>query len=281
MGRKDTPKRLTPFNDVDEFPDIFKGETCRFKEVRRLAPNDDARLFAYTEVQQSMCPPYPRTFSQACTYQDVKDFRRALALEFYPIVQNALEHSQQSNVLLKNGERKYRLLCDLCHASIFISSYICTRCHYEICVFCMEKPSPHLEMMSWLQQKIMFYGHPVERLCAYQYSLIALIPGLLQNLDDCGSLPLEKRAATLSKPTELRTSDPKSMMAYAGPPLDLFGKGTLFQPYLPLQQFDMLKDSQSWLCGSTNSTVVQQREVDLLVNVCPLPITYQAETAVY
>ena len=70
----------------------------------------------------------------------------------------------------------------------------------------------------------MFYGHPVERLCTYQYSLVALIPGLLHNLDDCGSPPLAARAQTLSRPSELRTSDPKSMMAYVGLPLDLFGK---------------------------------------------------------
>jgi len=90
----------------------------------------------------------------------------------------------------------------------------------------------------------MFYGHPVERLCTYQYSLISLIPGkrvlgsdsstilvyahavtdLLQNLDDCGSPPLASRASTLSRPTSLKTSDRKSMMAYLGLPLDLFGK---------------------------------------------------------
>ncbi|KAF7794172.1 hypothetical protein EIP86_005303 [Pleurotus ostreatoroseus] len=118
-----------------------------------------------------------------------------------------------------------------------------------------------------LQKKIMFYGHPVEKLCTYQYSLVALVPGLLQNLDDCGSPPLAQRAATLSKPTELRTSDPKSMMAYTGLPLDLFGKDAFFQPYLPLQQLDMLKDTRSWLCGSTNSIVAQQKEVDLLINL--------------
>lgn len=70
----------------------------------------------------------------------------------------------------------------------------------------------------------MFYGHPVEKLCTYQYSLIALVPGLLQNLDDCGSPPLAQRASSLTRPTELRTSDPKSVMAYSGLPLDLFGK---------------------------------------------------------
>ena len=114
----------------------------------------------------------------------------------------------------------------------------------------------------------MFYGHPVERLCTYQYSLVSLVPGLLQNLDDSGSPPLASRAQTLSRPTSLKTSDRKSMMAYSGLPLDLFGKDAFFQPYLPLQQIDMLKDTKSWLCGCTNSIVSQQKEVDLLINVC-------------
>jgi hypothetical protein len=87
----------------------------------------------------------------------------------------------------------------------------------------------------------MFFGHPVERLCTYQYSLISLIPGkkkhvlffiltlnsyagLLQTLEDCGSPPLAARAQTLSCPQSLRTSDRKSMMAYMGLPLDIFGK---------------------------------------------------------
>ncbi|KAF9810499.1 hypothetical protein IEO21_06894 [Rhodonia placenta] len=118
-----------------------------------------------------------------------------------------------------------------------------------------------------LQKKIMFFGHPVERLCTYQYSLVTLMPGLLQNLDDCGSPPLAARAQTLSRPTSLKTSDPKSMMTFVGMPLDLFGKDAFFQPYLPLQQLDMLKDTQSWLCGSTNTIVTQQKEVDILVNV--------------
>lgn len=48
--------------------------------------------------------------------------------------------------------------------------------------------------------------------------------GLLQTLDDCGSPPLAARAPTLSKPSSLRTSDHKSMMAYMGLPLDIFGK---------------------------------------------------------
>ncbi|KAJ7851670.1 transport protein Avl9-domain-containing protein [Mycena olivaceomarginata] len=111
-----------------------------------------------------------------------------------------------------------------------------------------------------LQKRIMFYGHPVERLCTYQYSLVSLLPGLLQTLDDCGSPPLAARAPTLSRPTSLKTSDKKSMMAYTGLPLDIFGRDAFFQPYLPLQQLD------SWLCGSTNSIVTARKEIDLLVN---------------
>lgn len=41
----------------------------------------------------------------------------------------------------------------------------------------------------------------------------------------------------------------------------------LFQPYLPLQQLDMLKDTPSWLCGCTNSIITHQSEIDLLVHV--------------
>lgn len=117
-----------------------------------------------------------------------------------------------------------------------------------------------------LQKRIMFFGHPVERLCTYQYSLISLLPGLLQTLEDCGSPPLANRAPTLSRPNSLKTSDHRSMMAFMGLPLDVFGKDAFFQPYLPLQQLDMIKDTPSWLCGSTNSIVTQQKDIDLLVD---------------
>jgi len=55
-------------------------------------------------------------------------------------------------------------------------------------------------------------------------------------------------------------------MAYTGLPLDIFGKDAFFQPYLPLQQLDMIKETKSWLCGTTNSILTQQKEIDLLVN---------------
>ncbi|KAG6919256.1 hypothetical protein DXG01_008052 [Tephrocybe rancida] len=94
-----------------------------------------------------------------------------------------------------------------------------------------------------------------------------LYMGLLQTLDDCGSPLLAARAPTLSRPSSLKTSDSKSMMAFMGLPLDIFGKESFFQPYLPLQQLDVLKETRSWLCGSTNSIVTQQKEVDLFINV--------------
>ncbi|KAF9262933.1 hypothetical protein L218DRAFT_1077588 [Marasmius fiardii PR-910] len=127
-----------------------------------------------------------------------------------------------------------------------------------------------------LQKRIIFTSHPVERLCTFQYSLVSLLPDLLQTLDDCGSPPLATRAKTLERPTELKTSNQKSMRRYLGLPLDIFGRDAFFQPYLPLQQLDMLKETKSWLCGSTNSIVTQQKEVDLLVNAETGTIEYRS-----
>ena len=56
------------------------------------------------------------------------------------------------------------------------------------------------------------------------FVLIAFTLGLLQNLDDCGSPPLNSRCSALSRATSLRTSDRKSLLAYVGLPLDIFGK---------------------------------------------------------
>lgn len=41
-----------------------------------------------------------------------------------------------------------------------------------------------------------------------------------------------------------------------------------FQPYLPLQQVDLLQETKSWLCGTTNTIVTHQKDIELLVNVC-------------
>lgn len=56
-----------------------------------------------------------------------------------------------------------------------------------------------------------------------------------------------------------------------GLPLQLFGKGSLFGPYTPLQQLDMLadQDTKSYIVGSTNSLLLQQKDrySDILVNL--------------
>ncbi|KIY51564.1 hypothetical protein FISHEDRAFT_36921 [Fistulina hepatica ATCC 64428] len=118
-----------------------------------------------------------------------------------------------------------------------------------------------------LQKRIIFTGQPVEDLCTFQYSLVSLFPELMHTLDDCGSPPLAERAKTLLRPSSLKTSSRKSMRAYLGLPLDIFGKDAFFQPYLPLQQLDIAKDTNSYLCGTTNSIVTQQPEIDLVVDI--------------
>lgn len=73
-------------------------------------------------------------------------------------------------------------------------------------------------------RQVMFFGHPVERLCTYQYSLASLIPGLLFALEDCGAPELAARAPSLTRATEFKSSDRQSLLKFMGLPLDLFGK---------------------------------------------------------
>lgn len=104
-----------------------------------------------------------------------------------------------------------------------------------------------------------------------QYALISLIPGLLQQLQDCADPEFDSYERTLVKPTSLRTSERSSLLSYMGLPLQIFGKGSLFGPYTPLQQLDVLADygTKSYIVGSTNSLLLQQKDrySDVLVNV--------------
>lgn len=122
-----------------------------------------------------------------------------------------------------------------------------------------------------LQPKMLFFGSRCERLCMMQFSLISLIPGLLRNLQDCADPELNGYEKNLSKPTSLRTSDRGSMLSYMGLPLQVFGKGSLFGPYTPLQQLDLLADrsTKSYIVGSTNSLLLQQKDrySDVLINL--------------
>ncbi|OXB36127.1 cytoplasmic protein [Cryptococcus neoformans] len=121
--------------------------------------------------------------------------------------------------------------------------------------------------MLMLQKRVMLFGYPVEKLCTYQYSLVSLIPGLLLNLRDSGSPQLEQKRSKV-RPTSLRTSDRTSLLRFMGLPLRIFSHDAFFQPYMPLQQMDTLA-AKSWLVGTTNQIVTQQKECryDLLVNI--------------
>lgn len=97
-------------------------------------------------------------------------------------------------------------------------------------------------------------------------------PGLLTQLEDAASPLLDERAKHVTRPTSLRTSDKGSLIRYLGLPLNIFGHGAFFQPYLPLQQIDMLltkSESESFLVGTTNAIFQVQRDcqIDVLVNV--------------
>ncbi|KAL1868749.1 hypothetical protein VTK73DRAFT_3556 [Phialemonium thermophilum] len=122
-----------------------------------------------------------------------------------------------------------------------------------------------------LQPKMLFFGSRCERLCMIQFSLISLIPGLLRNLQDSAGPELNNYEKKLSRPTSLRTSDRNSLLAYMGLPLQIFGKGSLFGPYTPLQQLDVLADfgTKSYIVGSTNSLLLQQKDrySDILINL--------------
>ncbi|KAK8160124.1 transport protein Avl9-domain-containing protein [Phyllosticta citribraziliensis] len=122
-----------------------------------------------------------------------------------------------------------------------------------------------------LQPKMLFFGSSCERLCLMQFSLISLIPGLIRNLQDCADPAFNAYEENLEKPASLKTSERASLLAYMGLPLQIFGKGSLFGPYTPLQQLDMLADreTKSYVVGSTNSLLLQQRDrySDILINL--------------
>ena len=118
---------------------------------------------------------------------------------------------------------------------------------------------------------MLFFGSHCERVCQVQFSLLSLIPGLVRSLQDCADPQMDRYAERLRRPDSVRTSDRASLLAYMGIPLQIFGKGAIFGPYTPLQQLDVLTDlgTKSYVMGSTNSLLLQQREryCDILINL--------------
>ncbi|RCI08376.1 hypothetical protein L249_8893 [Ophiocordyceps polyrhachis-furcata BCC 54312] len=119
--------------------------------------------------------------------------------------------------------------------------------------------------------QMLFFGSRCDRLCMVQFSLISLIPGLLHSLQDCADPDLDNYNKTLSRPSSLQSSNRSSLLSFMGLPLQIFGKGGFFGPYTPLQQLDILADfgTKSYLVGSTNSLLLQQRDrySDILINL--------------
>src|SRR5579871_434939 len=63
-----------------------------------------------------------------------------------------------------------------------------------------------------LQPKMLFFSSKsCEKLCMTQFSLVSLIPGLLENLQDASDPELNSYEENLKKPTTLKTSDRKSL----------------------------------------------------------------------
>lgn len=118
---------------------------------------------------------------------------------------------------------------------------------------------------------MLFFGTRCERLCMMQFSLVSLIPGLIRKLQDSADPSLDSYERGLSKPTSLKSSDRNSLLSYMGLPLQIFGKGSLFGPYTPLQQLDKLAEfgTKSYIVGSTNSLLLQQKDrySDILINL--------------
>ncbi|KAJ3388037.1 late secretory pathway protein avl9 [Lobulomyces angularis] len=135
-----------------------------------------------------------------------------------------------------------------------------------------------------LGKRILFFGHSVEKLTCYQYSLVSLITDLLRNLKDVGSPLLEFQGqcnVQQKKPQvkETRGSvellnlglDPyKAKIEKFNLPLSIFGIGSVWLPYIPLQQIDVLlsPETKGFLVGTSNQifTNYTALRLDVIVN---------------
>ncbi|KAJ1561881.1 late secretory pathway protein avl9, partial [Nowakowskiella sp. JEL0078] len=118
-----------------------------------------------------------------------------------------------------------------------------------------------------LEKRILFFGQRVEKLSAFQYALISLIPGLLRSLGDAASPKLSSNENICTP-----TNDPDHQkLEKMGLPLRIFGEGSFFQPYIPLQQIDILMSptTHSFIVGTSNSIFTHHKScnIDVVVNV--------------
>ncbi|KAJ3306091.1 Unconventional myosin-Ie, partial [Blyttiomyces sp. JEL0837] len=123
-----------------------------------------------------------------------------------------------------------------------------------------------------LEKRVLFYGQKVERLSSYQYSLVSLVPDLLRCLQDVGSPVLSYTQLASSSPTSPNNPSESHVAKYRrlGLPLHIFAEGAFFQPYIPLQQIDVLmsEKTKSFLVGTSNAIFTHNKAcaIDVIVN---------------
>ncbi|OLL21666.1 Late secretory pathway protein AVL9 [Neolecta irregularis DAH-3] len=123
-----------------------------------------------------------------------------------------------------------------------------------------------------LEHKILFFASRTEELCILQYSLISLLPLLLENLVDAAHPDYNSLEHSIKKANTLKTSDRASLFAYMGLPIQVFCKvrGVFFGPYCPLQQLDLLEASRAYIIGTTNSLFLERKDhqhADIVINI--------------
>lgn len=121
-----------------------------------------------------------------------------------------------------------------------------------------------------LERKILFYAQDTDVLGTTQFALISLIPNLISHLEDSGSPLLSSYELKLRTPQTFIPGDRASLIDFMGFPLQLFAAGGLFNPFVPLQQFDELRQPETryGLVGTTNNLFLgTEIDFDLVVNI--------------
>jgi len=121
-----------------------------------------------------------------------------------------------------------------------------------------------------LECKILFYANDTDVLGTTQFALISLIPNLINHLQDSGSPLLSSYEVNLETPAYFKTSDRQSVLSYCGFPLQVFAGGGVFSPFIPLQQFDDLKQPETryGMMGTTNNLFLgSDIDFDMVVNI--------------
>ncbi|KAJ3244155.1 late secretory pathway protein avl9 [Chytriomyces hyalinus] len=128
--------------------------------------------------------------------------------------------------------------------------------------------------LMFLEKRVLFYGPKVEAISSYQYSLISLVPELLKHLHDVGApnLCYEESMSVLDEVGGGGEHGDlfRAKLRNLGLPLRIFGEGAFFQPYIPLQQIDviMAPTTKSFLVGTSNSIFLHNKAaaIDAIVN---------------